>query len=164
MVSISVRFYRPKERNSMPVNSKGYTRWITIPVISDKLVCFATLAADYISLTEAQPISDDAFILCERPLSKYGNRLGGLSSERLAKCMRAVMSAAGIPEDFMSHSARHAGIAFRKGGAATAIALGYQTAPWCDKDVMTHARMSAHTYVTHYLRNIRAAEIDGADG
>jgi hypothetical protein len=78
--------------------------------------------------------------------------------------MRAVMSAAGIPEDFMSHSARHAGIAFRKGGAATAIALGYQTAPWCDKDVMTHARMSAHTYVTHYLRNIRAAEIDGADG
>ena len=58
------------------------------------------------------------------------------------------------------HSARHAGIAFRKGGAATAIALGYQTAPWCDEAVMAHARMSAHTYVTHYLRTIRAAALD----
>jgi hypothetical protein len=30
--------------------------------------------------------------------------------------------------------------------------------------VMAHARMSAHTYVTHYLRNIRAAEIADVDG
>ena len=74
--------------------------------------------------------------------------------------MRVVMSSAGIPEDFMAHSARHAGIAFRKGGAATAIALGYQTAPWCDEAVMAHARMSAHTYVTHHLRTIRAAALD----
>ena len=87
-------------------------------------------------------------------------RLWGLSSERLAKCMRVVMSSADIPEDFMAHSARHAGIAFRKGGAATAIALGYQTAPWCDEAVMAHARMSAHTYVTHCLRTIRAAALD----
>ena len=85
------------------------------------------MAADYISLAESFPIHGDAFILSERLDRIHNMRLWGLSSERLAKCMRAVMSAAGIPEDFMAHSARHAGIAFRKGGAATAIALGYQT-------------------------------------
>ena len=118
------------------------------------------MAADYISLAESFPIHGDAFILSERLDRIHNMRLWGLSSERLAKCMRAVMSAAGIPEDFVAHSARHAGIAFRKGGAATAIALGYQTAPWCDEAVMAHARMSAHTYVTHYLRTIRAAALD----
>ena len=41
-----------------------------------------------------------------------------------------------------------------------AVALGYQTERWCDDAVMAHARMSAHTYVTHYLRNIRAASTD----
>ena len=30
----------------------------------------------------------------------------------------------------------------------------------CDEAVMAHARMSAHTYVTHYLRTIRAAALD----
>ena len=40
------------------------------------------------------------------------------------------------------------------------LGLGYQTAPWCDEAVMAHARMSAHTYVTHYLRTIRAAALD----
>ena len=59
------------------------------------------------------PIHGDAFILSERPDRKHDMRLWGLSSERLAKCMRVVMSSAGIPEDFMAHSARHAGIAFR---------------------------------------------------
>jgi hypothetical protein len=77
--------------------------------------------------------------------------------------MRTVMSASAVPEDFMSHSARHAGIAFRKAGADTAVALGYQTERWCDDAVMAHARMSAHTYVTHYLRNIRAASADAGD-
>ena len=31
---------------------------------------------------------------------------------------------------------------------------------WCDEQVMNLARMSARTYVTHYLRSIRAAELD----
>eukprot|EP01048_Picozoa_sp_COSAG05_P037793 COSAG05_NODE_17817_length_318_cov_15.109589_1_plen_31_part_10 len=31
--------------------------------------------------------------------------------------MKGVMTAAGVPDDFMSHSARHAGIALRKEGA-----------------------------------------------
>ena len=63
-------------------------------------MCFATLAAEYISLTESFPIHGDAFILSERPDRKHDMRLWGLSSERLAKCMRVVMSSAGIPEDF----------------------------------------------------------------
>ena len=33
--SIAIRFYRPKERGSLPRSSKGYTRWITVPVILD---------------------------------------------------------------------------------------------------------------------------------
>ena len=66
----------------------------------------------------------------------------------------------GVPDDFMSHSARHAGIALRKEGASVLISTGYQTKPWCDAEVMSLARMSARTYVTHYLRNIRAAALD----
>ena len=81
-------------------------------------------------------------------------------SQRLAKSMKGVMTAAGVPDDFMSHSARHAGIALRKEGASVLISTGYQTKPWCDAEVMSLARMSARTYVTHYLRNIRAAALD----
>ena len=44
--------------------------------------------------------------------------------------------------------------------AGTLINLGYQLRPWCDDEVMTHARMSARTYVTHYLRSIRAAQLE----
>ena len=62
----------------------------------------------------------------------------------------------------MAHSARHAGIALRTSGADTAIALGYQTERWSDEAVMAHARMSSKTYVTHYLRGIRAGEADGS--
>ena len=65
--SVAVRFYRPKERHCLPVNSQGFTRWVTIPAIADQLVCFATLVADYISRTESFPIHGDAFILSEHP-------------------------------------------------------------------------------------------------
>ena len=116
--------------------------------------------AEYISLTESVPIEDDAFILSERATAKHGHSLWGLSSERLAKRMRHMMDLAGIPADFLAHSARHAGIHLRKGGADALIALGYQTKAWCDEDVMTHARMSARTYVTHYLRSIRASQLE----
>ena len=84
----------------------------------------------------------------------------GLSSERLAKRMRHMMTLAGIPAEFLSHSGRHAGVNLRKEGANTLINLGYQLRPWCDDEVMTHARMSARTYVTHYLRSIRAAQLE----
>eukprot|EP01048_Picozoa_sp_COSAG05_P017765 COSAG05_NODE_2480_length_3009_cov_3.316495_4_plen_107_part_01 len=93
---------------------------------TDKAVCFATLAAEYISLTEAMPIEDDAFILTEAPRADHGNKLWGLGADRLAKRMRAMMTLAGIPTDFLAHSARHAGINLRKDGAQTLIDLGYQ--------------------------------------
>eukprot|EP01048_Picozoa_sp_COSAG05_P035213 COSAG05_NODE_15170_length_376_cov_1.563177_1_plen_114_part_10 len=48
LTGVSLRFYRPKERNSMPVSSKGYSRWVTIPVVTDKLICFATLLQAYV--------------------------------------------------------------------------------------------------------------------
>ena len=105
------------------------------------------------------PIQDDAFILTERPNHKHDNKLWGLSSERLAKRMKHMMTLAGIPADFLAHSARHAGVNMRKDGA-TLMKLGYQTKPWCDQDVMQHARMSAKTYVTHYLRSIRASTLE----
>ena len=157
---VSIRFYRPKERNSMPTNSRGYTRWVTIPAISDKSVCFCTLLREYVTCTGLLPRDGDALFVTERADRKHNGRVWALSSERLAKRMRSVMSLAGVPEDFMSHSGRHAGIALRKAGADTLISRGYQTAPWCDEQVMNLARMSARTYVTHYLRSIRAAELD----
>eukprot|EP01048_Picozoa_sp_COSAG05_P026532 COSAG05_NODE_7291_length_832_cov_1.241473_2_plen_36_part_01 len=36
------------------------------------------------------------------------------------------MTLAGIPTDFLAHSARHAGINLRKDGAQTLVDLGYQ--------------------------------------
>ena len=43
--------------------------------------------------------------------------------------------------------------------AAVLISTGYQTKPWCDAEVMSLARMSARTYVTHYLRNLSLIHI-----
>jgi hypothetical protein len=144
----------------MPVSSKGFTRWISIPVIPDKLVCFASLLFDYVSFTSVLPRADDALFMASKPHKRHGHRYAGLTSQRLAKSMKGIMVAAGVPADFMSHSARHAGIALRKEGASTLVDMGYQSAPWCDREVMSLARMSARTYVTHYLRNIRAAALE----
>jgi len=160
LTGVSLRFYRLKERNSMPVSSKGYSRWVTIPVVPDKLICFATLLHAYVLFTAALPCEDDGLFLSAKTDKRHNYRLFSLSSQRLAKSMKGVMTAAGVPDDFMSHSARHAGIALRKEGASVLISTGYQTKPWCDAEVMSLARMSARTYVTHYLRNIRAAALD----
>jgi len=160
LTGVSIRFYRPKERNSMPVSSKGYSRWVTIPVVPDPLICFATLLYGYVSYTAVLPCEDDGLFISAKTDKRHNNRLYSLSSQRLAKSMKGVMTASGVPDDFMSHSARHAGIALRKEGASVLIATGYQTKPWCDAEVMSLARMSARTYVTHYLRNIRAAALD----
>ena len=58
--------------------------------------------------------------------------------------MKDAMTAAGIPEDFLPHSARHAGLAHLKRSGMS------------DDEVMERANMSARTYVTYYRRKIRA--------
>jgi hypothetical protein len=58
-----------------------------------------------------------------KPHKRHGHRYAGLTSQRLAKSMKGIMVAAGVPADFMSHSARHAGIALRKEGASTLDSL-----------------------------------------
>ena len=66
--------------------------------------------------------------------------------------MGRVMGRAGVPADFLPHSARHAGVNYRREQG------------WTDEDIMEMANMSARTYVTHYMRRIRRSRLDNADG
>ena len=61
-----------------------------------------------------------------------------MSSDALANVMGRVMKAAGVPAEFLPHSARHAGLALRESSGLP------------DDEVMARANMSARTYVTHY--------------
>ena len=152
-----VRFYRPKERHTLPVGQRGFTPWIHVPVISDSKVCLATHLHKYVSATAELPREDSALFVSLRTSVQHGRQFYALSAERLAKLMKMLMAAAGVPSDFLPHSARHAGIAFRRSGAGDlAVNMGYQTDQWDDQRLMQHARMSCHTYVTHYLRQLRA--------
>jgi hypothetical protein len=76
----------------------------------------------------------------------------GLSSQRLANIMKDAMTVAGIPPDFLPHSARHAGIAHQRRKEIY------------DDDVVHRANMSAHTYFVHYCRKIRAVRAVGRGG
>ena len=59
--------------------------------------------------------------------------------------MKAAMEAAGIPLEFKSHSARHAGIAAGKKAGMT------------DDELMARSNMSAPTYIKYYSRQVRRA-------
>eukprot|EP01050_Picozoa_sp_SAG11_P000161 SAG11_NODE_3_length_39220_cov_67.005828_22_plen_266_part_00 len=144
--SVQLRYCRPKQRNGLPVSAKGYTPWTTIDVIDDPSVCLATLLHEYYIATDALPRHDDALFITD--VSKRFPDTGdvqfwGLSSDRLAHVMQDAMTAAGIPAEFCSHSARHAGLAHMK-------QLGHS-----DDEVMARANMSARTYVTYYRRKVR---------
>jgi hypothetical protein len=105
--------------------------------------CFAALLHEYYTLSEHLPRFDDRLFLSSFADRAHEGKLWGLSSDRLAKLMKAAMIAAGIPAEFLPHSARHAGIAHWRGQGMT------------DDDVMHRANMHAATYVRHYRRRIR---------
>ena len=69
--------------------------------------------------------------------------LGTTVADALAGVMKRMMHKSGVPEDFLPHSARHAGIALKKKQG------------WFDDEVMRCADMGQRTYVTHYMRQIR---------
>lgn len=150
--SVDIRFYCPKQRNTMPVSAKGYTDWISIGVVDDASVCFATLLREYYTVTAPLPQSDDRLFLTEMANKAHAGCHWGLSSQRLANIMKDVMTAAGIPPDFLPHCARHAGIAHQRREGMS------------DDDVMHRANMSARTYVVHYRRKIRAVRSLGSGG
>eukprot|EP01050_Picozoa_sp_SAG11_P009727 SAG11_NODE_935_length_6482_cov_25.242676_4_plen_280_part_00 len=152
LLSASVRFFRPKQRNHMPVSSRGYTDWVTIDVVDDDVLCFASLLEEYFSVSATLPRMDDRLFITERVKTRAIGKCWGLSSQRLAKIMKQAMEAAGIPDEFLPHSARHAGQAYLK-------SQGYS-----DDDVMARANMSARTYVTHYRRRVRRAAPEAPPG
>lgn len=144
LLSASVRFYRPKQRNHLPVSSRGYTDWITIEVVPEAdVLCFASLLDEYFSVSAALPRMDDSLFITKRVKTRTVGKYWGFSADRLAKIMKYAMQNAGIPDEFLPHSARHAGQAYLKG-------KGYS-----DDDVMSRANMSARTYLTHYRRRVR---------
>ena len=144
---VAFRFYAPKQRRTMPTTQRGYTDWIIVAVVAadSGVPCFASLCGEYFQLTAALPSYDDAFFLGSYANAAHAGKFWGLSSDRLANVMRDTMRSAGVPPDFLPHSARHAGIAFQRG-------LPGMT----DDDVMHRANMQAATYVRHYRRRVRS--------
>ena len=98
------------------------------------------------------PRMDDRLFITERVKTRAIGKYWGLSSQRLAKIMKQAMEAAGIPDEFLPHSARHAGQAYLKSQC------------YSDDDVMARANMSARTYVTHYRRRVRRAAPEAPSG
>jgi hypothetical protein len=89
------------------------------------------------------PQQDDRLFVTSRPDKAHANKCWGLTADSLANVMKREMLAAGVPADFLPHSARHAGIAMKKKQG------------WSDEAIMGCANMGQRTYVTHYLRQIR---------
>ena len=132
----------------MEVRSHGYTDWITVDVVDAAhatVPCLATLLYEYYSLTQHLPNYDDSLFLTVDANAAHDGKHWGLSSDRLANVMRSAMQTAGVPDDFLPHSARHAGIACQRSQGVS------------DDDVMHRANMQAATYVRHYRRHIRSA-------
>ena len=97
--------------------------------------------------TQVVDLDDRLFVSarCYKPGGAQNKPPGyrGIGPEALAKVMGRIMTRAKVPADFLPHSARHAGINYRRKQG------------WTDEDIMSHANMSARTYVLHYMRNIR---------
>ena len=150
LASVGFRFYRPKQRNTLPTRSHGYTDWVDVDVMdaANASICLARLTKEYFDITAPLPRADDRLFLSESTSVAHERCHWGLSAERCAKVMGAAMKAAGIPADFLPHSARHAGQAYMKSRGLS------------DDEVMARANMSARTYVTHYRRRVRQAGAD----
>ena len=101
-----------------PATARGSTDWITVDAVDDPVAipCFAALLHEYYTLSEHLPRFDDRLFLSSFADRAHEGKLWGLSSDRLAKLMKAAMIAAGIPAEFLPHSARHAGIAHWRDG------------------------------------------------
>ena len=124
------------------------------PDTTSAVPCFATMLSDYLDDTDALPRPDDRLFVsarCYKPGGAQNKPPGyrGIGTEALAKVMGRIMTRANVPADFLPHSARHAGINYRRKQG------------WTDEDIMSHANMSARTYVLHYIRNIRRGALAG---
>ena len=137
-----LKIHAPKQRRAMLTVSRGYTDWTVVDVIDDLDVCFASLTYEYYTATSSLPSEDDAFFLSEAPSAAHSGLFWGLSSDHLANVMRDAMIAAGVPGDFLPHSAHHAGMAYWRGMGEA------------EDDVMQRANMTARTYVMHYRQTI----------
>ena len=148
ITGVSVRYFGPKQRHSMEVRSHGYTDWITVDAIPDHPgICFASLLYWYVRASEAMPkgVRDDHLFCSMKALKSNGSRYHGLVSTSLANIMKRLMKAAKIPDEFLPHSARAAGMAQGK------------TIGMTDDEVCTRSNVSRPTYIKYYQRQIRTA-------
>ena len=149
VLGVSIRYFGPKQRHSMAVRSHGYTDWITVDsVADDPAVCLACLLYWYVRASEMLPagLIGDATFVSNTARKDRGNKFYNLTPDALAAIMKRNMKAAGVPEDFLPHSARAAGMAFHKKGGYT------------EDMVLARANLSSRTYKLHYERQIRRKE------
>ncbi|MDA8639378.1 hypothetical protein N9L31_00245 [bacterium] len=150
--SVSVRYFNPKTGRYM-ANAHGFTSWIEFPV-DDDLPAEVSLPHVLHSLFQRIEARGDfhdqphVFLATRRSASVIdGTRryfYEGLTADRLASRMKAIMRAAGVPLDFNSHSARAAGGALLK-------RKGFD-----DDTIMDRMRLrSKYIYRKHYKRDSR---------
>ena len=101
----------------------------------------------YVRASEAMPkgVRDDHLFCSMKALKSNGSRYHGLVSTSLANIMKRLMKAAKIPDEFLPHSARAAGMAQGK------------TIGMTDDEVCTRSNVSRPTYIKYYQRQIRTA-------
>ena len=90
-------------------------------------------------------VRDDHLFCSMKALKSNGSRYHGLVSTSLANIMKRLMKAAKIPDEFLPHSARAAGMAQGK------------TIGMTDDEVCTRSNVSRPTYIKYYQRQIRTA-------
>jgi hypothetical protein len=146
VLGVSVRYFGPKQRNSMEVRSHGYTDWITVDsVVGRPGVCWASTLYWYVRVSEMMGLADDClFLTTSGRKDKAGGKCTGLHAESLANVMARVMEKAGVPPEFRPHSARHAGMAH-----------GKNALKMTDDQVMARSNVSGPTYRLHYSRQVR---------
>ena len=146
ILGVSLRYFGPKQRHSMPTRSHGYTDWFTVDAVPGAPdICFASLLYYYVRASELLPagMHDDALFCSQNKHKTHGSQHFGLQSSSLATLVGKMMEAAGIPADFLPHSARAAGMAAgKKKGMA-------------DEDVCVRSNVSRPTYKKFYERQIR---------
>ena len=108
ILGVSLRYFGPKQRHSMPTRSHGYTDWFTVDAVPGAPdICFASLLYYYVRASELLPagMHDDALFCSQNKHKTHGSQHFGLQSSSLATLMGKMMEAAGIPADFLPHSA-----------------------------------------------------------
>ena len=121
------------------------TFWILYRNICSVSLCLACLLHWYVRASEMFPagLTGDATFVSNTARTDRGNKFYNLTPDALAAIMKRNMKEAGVPEDFLPHSARAAGMAFHKKGGYT------------EDMVLARANMSSRTYKLHYERQIR---------